>query len=133
LIGDRYWATGITVHADPEHMDRWTAEVVYVDDGLPGGDDNTDKGVISTEGRLYTRYAVRPGDTADALTAAIDVIKADAERIGVTWAKDATVCYIGAGRWDVFPPPARWRETVNAQAVRLGWRPAYSSHSERKD
>jgi hypothetical protein len=89
VIGDRYWATGIVVHTDPGYPGRWSAEVSYYDDGCLG-DDNPDKGIISTEGRVYTRYAVESGDTANALTTAINVVKTDAERLGVAWVPDAT-------------------------------------------
>lgn len=128
MIGDGYWATGITVRYGYSGEDKygWGAEVDFYDSGFCN--DDTDKRAVSTEGTLRTRYYVREGDTpdADALATAIDVLKADTERLGITWTPSATVYYQGDGVSEDWPPPPGWREMVNAQAARLGWRPLYS-------
>lgn len=98
----------------------------YLDDGF--ANDDPDAGRISTEGHLHTRYVVRDGEQIDALTAAIDTVKADAERLGITFkAADVLhVYYEGDGEDSKCPPPDGWRETVNAQSRRLGWEPLYT-------
>lgn len=131
MIGNGYWATGITVRYGYSGMDRygWGAEVAFYDNGFCN--DDTDAKVISTQGKLGTRYFVREGNTpdADALGAAVDAVKADAERTGIRFKVDGisgpTVYYEGDGEDPEWPPPFGWRELVNAQAARLGWRPIY--------
>lgn len=135
MIGNGYWATGITVRYGYSGSDLygWGAEVEFFDSGFC--DDDTDSGAISTEGTLRTRYFVREGDgpDADALSAAVDAVKRDADRLGITWSAapspaTATVYYRGDGEDENYPPPDGWREMVNAQAGRLGWRPGYTEH-----
>jgi hypothetical protein len=132
LIGNGYWATGITVKYGYSGMNLcgWGAEVEFYDNGFC--DDDTDNGAISTQGRIGTRYFVREGTRpdADALSAAIDAVKRDAERLGITWGIPAagmmsTVYYVGDGEDEDYPPPDGWRGMVNAQARRLGWQPLY--------
>ena len=127
MIGDGYWATGIVVTYSGGGQHGWAAEVGYYDAGFCN--DDPDTGQISTEGTLHTRYHVRrhgPG-TADPLKAVIDVIKADAERLGIRFNDDACVFYKGDGEAKDYPPPEGWRELVDAQAVRLGWRGIYGT------
>jgi hypothetical protein len=129
VTGATYWATGITVHADPAGGEGWGAAASFYDDRF-GSDD---EGAISTQGTLSTRYTVRGGDSADGLTAAIDAIRAAAEHLGIAWDEDATVAYIGGGIRRRYPPPSGWREALNAQAARLGWRPPYPACRHRND
>ena len=125
MIGNGYWATGITVlwQYSGSGDYGWSARVEYLDGGFCN--DDADKGQVSTEGILHTRYAVRDGKTADALTVVIDTIKADAERLGVRWPAPGQskphVYYKGDGEDEDYPPPDGWRELVDAQAARLGW------------
>ena len=128
MIGNGYWSTGITVTWQYSGSGDygWAASLEYLDDGFCN--DDADVGRVSTEGTLHTRYAVRQGETADALTVVIDTIKADAERLGIRWGAvtpGATVYYKGDGEDEDFPPPDGWREMVNAQAERLGWQSGY--------
>lgn len=117
----RYWSTGITV---AQTNSRWTASLEYCDDGF--GDDDPDAGLVSTEGKLHTRYGVRDGDTRSGLTAAVDALVADAKRLGIdfiaTSGTDAPFLYYkGDGEYEDFPPPDGWRETLAAEAQRIGF------------
>jgi len=121
VIGGGYWATGIIV-AYRADTDSWWATVDFYDDGFIGDDDPA-AGIVSTQGTLRTRYPVK------GLSAAIDVVKCDAERMGVSFREDGVVgpyvYYLGDGVNDDYPPPDGWRGMVNEQAQRLGWRPMY--------
>jgi len=129
MIGNGYWTTGITVKYGYSGSGRygWAAEVAFYDNGFC--DDDTDAGTISTQGILRTRYFVREGSgpDADGLTAAVDAMKADAERLGIRFSiiGGPRVYYQGDGEDEDWPPPDGWRELVNAQARRLGWEPLY--------
>jgi hypothetical protein len=117
----RYWSTGITV---TEYIGRWTASLDYCDDGF--ADDDPDAELISTQGSLSTRYGVRDGDTRSGLTAAVDALVADAKKLGIefiaTSGTDAPFLYYkGDGEWEDFPPPNGWRETLAAEAARIGF------------
>lgn len=120
MIGNGYWSTGIIIDyryaGGGDH--GWAAKVEYLDDGFC--DDDADVPRISTEGELRTRYAIRQGKTADALTVVIDTIKADAERLGVRWQPDSRVFYKNDGHTEDAPPNG-WREMVDAQSARIGW------------
>lgn len=125
MIGNGYWSTGITVNYNYSGQGAygWGAEVKYLDAGFCS--DDADAGIVSTEGELRTRYYVRQGSEADALTVVIDVIKADAERLGITWQDTACVYYKGDGEDGDNPAPDGWRELVDAQSRRLGWHTIY--------
>jgi hypothetical protein len=130
MIGEGYWATGITVRYGYSGMDLygWAAKVDFYDNGFC--DDDTDAGAVSTQGTLKTRYLVREGTGADAdsLAVAIDAVKRDAERLGISFPERAvppTVYYEGDVEDEECPPPPGWRGMVNEQAQRLGWRPMY--------
>jgi hypothetical protein len=132
MIGNGYWAVGITVRYSYSGMNRygWGASIDFCDDGFCS--DNTDSGTISTEGTIRTRYYVHEGNDpdVDALTVAIDVIKADAERIGIRFRHDGMmtphVYYKGDGEDKAYPPPVGWRELIDAQSARLGWEGLYA-------
>jgi hypothetical protein len=135
MIGNGYWATGIIVRYGYSGEDKygWGAEVNFYDDGFC--DDDTDNGVVSTQGTLHTRYLVREGDgpDADALAAAIDAVKAAAERLGIQWRADLgfgpNVYYQSDGQSEDYPPPDGWRELIDAQAQRIGWPILYTDSS----
>jgi hypothetical protein len=135
MIGENYWATGITVRYGYSGMGfyGWGATADFYDSGFC--DDNTDTGTVSTQGTIRTRYFVREGTGADAdgLTAAIDAIKRDAGRLGIRFGghgTSPTVYYEGDGEDSDWPPPDGWRGMVNAQAERLGWRPLYATEGK---
>lgn len=125
MIGPRYWTAGITVryHAGGG---AWTAELEFWDDGNAT---HPARGGIPTEGELRTRYRVSHQDGIEAaLTATIDTLKADAERLGIqfgTTGVGPTIYAYGDGEVPHEPMPADWRRLINAQAERLGWEPAY--------
>lgn len=121
MIGNGYWATGIEVWRTYSGMgqDGWCAEVAYYDDGFCNDEPGTT--AISTEGSLRTRYAVRDAeDGRSSLSYVIDVIKADAERLGIRWLA------VGAGGPTLyynpeFDRPEGWPELVAAESARIGW------------
>lgn len=143
MIGTRYWSTGITVryaYAGTSNRDGhcvaeygWMASLNFLDDGF--NSDDRDNGQISTEGTLRTRYFVRAHDEhappnvvseghRKALQVAIDVLRADAERLGVRFSSAASgpwLYYQGDGESDEWPPPDGWRLLLAEQATRLGW------------
>lgn len=119
MIGNVYRATGITVAHDGR---SWSANVAYFDDGFAS--DDTDRRHISTEGTLHTRYMVESGKREDALTVAIDTVKADAERLGIRW-EHPTVYMVDGGESDLWTYPKGWRKLVNDHARRLGWETTY--------
>jgi hypothetical protein len=127
MIGDGYWATGITVWWRPDR--GWTGEVCYFDDGWIG-DNRTDQRHISTEGVLRARYPVEDGNVLDGLTALIDVLKADAEKLGITWHGSNTcprLCYRADGYSSNYPAPDGWIELLATQSARLGWKSPYTA------
>lgn len=126
MIGNGYWATGITVDYSYSGQGAygWRAVVEYCDDGFAG---DNHAGRVSTEGRLTTRYAIVDSDGGDGLTAAIDAVKADAERLGITFIQTEKLpprVYC-TGEGDDSGYPENWRELVDAQAARLGWKGLY--------
>jgi hypothetical protein len=131
--GTGYWATGILVHWD-DHNHGWHAIVEYLDDGW-AGDNDTDMGRISTEGRLETRYAVRDGGTASGLSAAVDAVMADAEQLGVRFVDTGSggpwLYYKGDGEDRDYPAPIGWRQILSAESVRIGWAPFYKAEATR--
>lgn len=119
MIGNGYWATGITVKWS-EHY-GWIAHVDFYDDGF--AEDG------STEGTLRCRYWSKD-HSEDALARQIDLVKADAERLGITFAtlsfaQTPLLYYQGDGEDPEWPPPPDWREILGRQATRLGWRGPY--------
>lgn len=127
MIGNKYWSNGITVRYSDG---RWSASVAYYDNGF--ADDRADDARVSTEGTLHTRYFLRDGKTTDALTVAVDVVKADAERLGITWNTPGVGPFVymdGDGENGGRPLPSNWRELVDAQARRLGWESLYGSET----
>lgn len=123
-----YWSTGITVTYQWTRTSpisgAWSAELDYCDDGF-AGDDNPDTTGISTEGVLRTRYAVSDGEVRSGLSAVIDTLILDAQKLGISFSSPIGTpsLYIhGDGKDEDFPPPANWREMLVAEAKRIGWR-----------
>jgi len=136
MIGNGYWATGISVKYGyhGSGLYGWSAQVRFYDDGF-AGDDNTASGAIVTEGTLGTRYFICDGDTpeGDGLAAAIDAVKADAERLGITWHREENVRpSVYCDHEEDGDGPDGWRKLVDAQSARLGWQPAYSTAGEEE-
>jgi hypothetical protein len=112
MIGNGYWATGITVHHGyaGSRGYGWGATLDFLDDGFMAED--------STQGTLCTRYYVT------SLARAIDLIKADAERLGITFRQGdelPMLYYKGDGEDPDYPPPVGWRAMLADQAERIGW------------
>lgn len=119
-----YWATGIALRWRNDTCTGWAGTVEFFDDGWIG-DDDADTGHVSTEGVLRTRYEVTDGPTASGLATVIDVLLADAERLGITFhaTPDATphLWYVGDGETRDYPPPTGWRAMLREQAERIAW------------
>ena len=127
MIGNGYWATGITV-AWSRWPNGWIASVEFFDDGF------TEQG--STQGKLSTRYwSHDPGE--ETLARQIDLVKADAERLGIrfvaTGADKPSLYYQGDGEDPEWPAPEGWRELLGRQAARLGWRGPHIELAEPPD
>lgn len=72
MIGLNYWTTGIKLH----NTERgWSAELEFFDDGFCD--------TASTEGTLRTRYIVQDGTAAQNAIKAAQLVKIDAERLGI--------------------------------------------------
>jgi hypothetical protein len=128
----RYWSTGITVTWAPlaerihdEPYGGWHAKLDYSDDGFANND--PDAGHVSTEGTLYTRYPVRNAKIRSGLSVAVDALLADAQRLGIEFITTSAypepwLYYRGDGEDTEHPPPDGWRETLAAEAERIGFR-----------
>lgn len=121
-----YWSTGIVLTWQPErpgHAEAWSAHLDYLDEGFL--DDEPAAGRISTEGTLRTRYPVEDVDGVNVLAVVLDVLIADAERLGIVWRNSVDgwpmLYYRGDGEDDDYPPPAGYRELLREQAERVGW------------
>ncbi len=119
--GSGYWSTGITVHYNEGR--GWGGVVEFYDDGFV--DDAADTGRIATQGELRTRYFVKDGDTVTGLSAVVDVLRVDAERLGIRFravAADApSLYYKGDGEWQDYPARDGWEALLEAEARRSGW------------
>lgn len=115
MVGDKYWSTGITVWHTGVGADFWAAKAEFFDGGFCDG--------MASEGEIRARY-VGP------LAAVVDLVKADAERLGIQWGAlgdGGTIYYRGDGEHaDIPGAPADWRERVNAEARRIGWHETYA-------
>lgn len=128
--GGRYWSIGITVTYAPfaeringEPYSGWHASLDYCDDGFANND--PEKGQVSTEGKLHTRYPVRNSKVRSGLSIAIDTLLADAERLGIkftNWGDEPPrLYYKGDGEDSDHPAPEDWRDMLKAEAGRIGW------------
>lgn len=137
----RYWSTGITVTYS-EFATRiegipypgWAASLDYCDDGFVN--DDPDAGLVSTEGTLRTRYPVRDAKTRSGLGVALDNLIADARRLGIEFTATSAfpapfLYYRGDGENEEYPPPDGWRETLVAEAARIGFI-SYDTHRAEK-
>ncbi|MFI8351277.1 hypothetical protein [Streptomyces sp. NPDC085596] len=128
----RYWSTGITVtysqlaeRINDEPYGGWHAALEYTDDGFANNDPDT--GQVSTEGTLHTRYPVRNAKIRSGLSVAVDTLLADAKRLGIEFIGTSAypepwLYYNGDGESAEHPPPTGWRETLAAEAERIGFR-----------
>ena len=124
MIGTHYWSTGITCSWMPGDADggRWMASLDFLDDGF--ANDDPEAALISTEGRLHTRYYVRPAADRSGLAVALDVLISDAARLGIRFGTGAMppVLYAeGDGEGDTVELPSDWRELLSSEAARIGW------------
>jgi len=115
MIGDKYWATGISLKYGYAGSGRngWVATINFLDSGFC-----EDK---ATEGRLHTRYFVD-------LETAIDTVLADADHLGieVRGIRETPNLYVqGDGEDQSIELPSNWRELLQEQSDRLGWRCLY--------
>ncbi|MEW1548398.1 hypothetical protein [Streptomyces tsukubensis] len=127
----RYWSIGITVtyiplagHLNNEPHSGWHAKLNYRD-GIANNDPAT--GQIAIQGTLYTRYPVHSTKIRSGLSIALDTLIADAKRLGIefraaTPGTEPWLFYQGDGEDADYPPPDGWRETLAAEAVRVGFR-----------
>lgn len=126
MIGAGYWATGITVEFFPSAGcdGGWAASLNFVDDGFCS--DEPSLGIVSTEGTLRTRYFVHSAGSPDGgLPTALDVLIADAARLGITFRRfpdnEPMIYYRGDGEDPDHEPPDGWLALLTAEANRLGW------------
>jgi hypothetical protein len=122
--GSGYWATGITLRREGYGRPAWSGHIDFLDDGFVG-DNNTDAGIVSTEGRLRTRYALNDGDTVTGLRAVVDALLADAGRLGITFLGGPYLYYEGDGESVDFPPPPGWQRMLADESERIGWECLY--------
>ena len=124
---ETWWYTGVVltperIVGDGEVM--WSVVLKFLDDGFCDMD--------STEGELRLRYQI----PTQGLSAAIDTLLADAKRMGLAVvepdldANSPTVYVKGDGEWSGIAYPDNWRDIVNGQAARLGWKPTYKTEKE---
>lgn len=120
MIGPGYWATGVTCKWTDSQVNGpgWSAELKFYDSGVL--DDDPDAGVVSTQGTLTTRYYVH-GENG--LTAALDVLIADAGRLGITLGQPGrpSLYVPGDGEAEDVELPPDWLSALRAAADRLGW------------
>ncbi|HLL69077.1 MAG TPA: hypothetical protein VK453_25680 [Micromonosporaceae bacterium] len=117
-----YWVSAITATYD-SHRDHWGARLGFYDDGF--ADDDPATGRISTEGTLGTRYYVANTNGAGSgLAVALDVLIADAERLGIKFGGVGGMppCLFYDDQDGTFPPPDDWDAIGAGQAKRLGLR-----------
>jgi hypothetical protein len=120
-----YWSVGITVQwrersgsNNGQPHGGWGASLEFLDDGFCN--DDADTGRVSTQGTLNTRYFVADGERASGLSAAVDALIADAQRLGIEFT-NRSLYYKGDGEDPEFPPPDGWEAQLVAEAARIGW------------
>lgn len=147
MIGERFVSTGITVRygyagsrsTATGTVERfgWQATCRFMDAGF--ANDDPGAGAISTEGVIHTRYFVGnlTGDETgpmaveahgNALAAAIDAVRRDAEAMGIQFGIEGTGPWIyghGDGEDPASNLPYGWKALLRTQADRLGWKDAY--------
>lgn len=127
-----YWSTGISLRwrettRDGTTRSAWGGSVDYLDDGFVG-DDDADTGKVSTEGELRTRYLVTDGKVASGLSAIVDVLLADAARLGIEFRGTlGDRPYLMIETED--GAPDNYRELLIDEAERIGWTTMYARAS----
>lgn len=119
MIGNGYWATGITVHWCDRHGSNWGVSTSFYDDGF--ADDKPEVGRIATEGTLRTRYFIDDVPGKSGLEAALDVLMADAARLGVQFRSAAGRPDLYTDAEDTSTLPAFVQDEIAKQAERIGW------------
>lgn len=124
MIG-KYWSTGISLrYVGDRRRPSWHGSLDFHDDGFAS--DNLEAGLLSTEGTLRTRYIVPTrGDHRDALIGITDILKRDAESLGIEW-RDPCIFADGDRSDPANPYPDDWFDLFQEQADRLGWELPYS-------
>lgn len=109
MVGQKYYSPGITIkyHGVPN---RWSAEVTFSDSGHANPK--------STQGAVRNSYVID-------LRSAIDVVKADAENLGIVWTEPCLFMH-DDGRSTDFPPPENWQKIMMSEAARIGFRNIYT-------
>jgi hypothetical protein len=102
MIGKNFYATGIILKCYGK--DKWAAQIKFFDSGFC--DDR------STEGELTTRYFID-------IETAIDVIREDAEKMGIKISP--VLMGYGDGEDEKWPMPENWKDILQEQAKRLKW------------
>jgi hypothetical protein len=106
----------------------------YLDSGFLDDDPSIPR--VSTIGRLGTRYLVKPADgqtDSDVLRAIIDVLIAEAKRLGIAFKATGGgphVYYHGEDPNHEAPP--NWQDLIREQNERLGWIHPYVDESVQK-
>jgi hypothetical protein len=102
MIGDKYWATGISLkHIGDDH---WTAEACFYDDGFCN--------IQATEGKLQSRYRFNTED----VQVCVATLKSDVERLGITFkaVRGRPNLYVEIKKDE--EKPESWREVIEATA-----------------
>lgn len=120
MIGNQYYSHGIKVKpylTAGEYL--WHVKCGFQDVGWNNDD--------ASEGELQNRYSLA------SLTAAIDNIKRDVERLGIQWdaieGMTPTIYMHVDGLDKETAYPENWRVLIAAQCARLGWRCLYADNA----
>lgn len=107
MIGQRYWATGITIHEDSGK--RWSASLKFFDDGFCNQS--------STEGELQLRYVV------DDIFKGVDTLVEDARRLGIQFGTPTLSPMVYCDQDGEFETGDRpdLRTKANEVGAHLGW------------
>lgn len=124
MIGRRYWSTGITVTWTASGSNRgpgWGASLKFFDDGFC--DDDTATAQVATQGELASRYHLPDDGPVSGLTVVLDVLIADAARLGIEFrgSPHPSLYVKGDGEDPDVDLPGDWHDTLKVQAARLGW------------
>jgi hypothetical protein len=120
MIGTGYWATGITVKRRGPDGTCWVTYLDFHDDGF--SNDDIAAGEVSTQGRFANRYPAREAEDKTALATVLDVLIADAQRLGIEFRRTngTPELYIDEGDPGAYQPLDH--VYITEQAERLGWR-----------
>ena len=108
MIGERYWASGISLEWSP--LNGQKADISFFDAGFFQDE--------STEGKLYTRYYIN--DPVQATKILIE----DATKLGIQFrpAMGDKIClYVnGDGESEDYPLPSNWKQILTDVAMATG-------------